>query len=274
MIRLTGTSHPLRPSGRATPNGAPGATPPSRATRRTRRATARVLPVIGALAVAIATLAPGASAARPAGGGPAISSVAFDPVIPCKIYVTYTATRGKLAQIDMWAQSWGYTSPTDTVAGYDIWAGSESRNGAISSGKYTAEFQLAAGGHLKEFTTWGWAYRTEGVTLDRTLSPTYSFRTTCVFPTYEYTVKFHDGYTTGDSGFLPALQQRVRFGQLITEPTAPTRNGYVFVGWLAYFQGYLGPNPTSGYWNFSSDPMTDFDTVMVAQWETATPAPL
>jgi uncharacterized repeat protein (TIGR02543 family) len=200
--------------------------------------------------------------------GPTISSVTFDPNVPCKVYVTYTG-RGKNAQIDMWAQSWGYTTPTDTVAGYDIWAGSESRNGPMSSGSYTAVFQLADGGHLKQFTTWGWAYRVEGVTLDKTISPTYSFNSVCVFPNYDYTVKFHDGYTTGDAGFLPALQQSVKFDQLITEPTPPTRAGYIFAGWSAYYQGYLGPHPASGYWDFASDKMTDFDTVMYAQWTPA-----
>jgi len=240
------------------------ASPPQR--RREGHVMRRILLVAAMAALLTALMAPAAYAGKPTSSGPTISSVTYDPVIPCKVYVTYTTKSGKFAEIDMWARSWGYTSPADTVAGYDIWAGSESRNGPMARGSYTAVFQLAAGGHLKEFTTWGWAYRVEGVTLDRTLSPTYSFTSTCVFPNYDYTVKFHDGYTSGDAGFLSALQRTAKFGELITEPTPPTRDGYTFAGWSAYFQGYLGPHPTSGYWNFSSDTMTDFDTVMFARW--------
>jgi len=226
----------------------------------------RVVVLSFVVVVALAVVAAPADAGKPASGGPTISAITWDPVIPCKVYVTYTPKRGKYAQIDMWAQSWGYTSPTDTQAGYDIWAGSESRNGPISGGTYTAVFQLAAGGHLKQFTTWGWAYRVEGVTLDGTVSPTVSFTSTCVFPNYDYTVRFHDGYTSGDAGFLPALQRTAKFGELIAEPTPPTRPGYTFAGWKAYYQGYLGPHPETGYWDFSTMTMTDFDMVMYAQW--------
>ncbi len=233
--------------------------PPQR--RREGHVMRRILLVAALAALIGALMAPAANAARL--GGPTISSVTFDPNVPCKVYVTYTG-RGKNAQIDMWARTLGYTSPTDTILGYDIWAGSESRNGPMASGSYTAVFQLAAGGHLKEFTTWGWAYRVEGVTLDRTLSPTYSFRTTCVFPNFEYTVKFNDGYT-GDAGFLPALQQRAKFRELIAEPTPPTRSGYTFAGWRGYLYGYLpyGSIP----WDFSSDTMSDYDPlILYAQW--------
>lgn len=231
----------------------------------------RILLVAAMAALIGALMAPAANAARPTSGGPTISAVTWDPVVPCKVYVTYTG-RGKNAQVDMWARTWGFTSPTDPVAGYDIWAGSESRNGPMANGSYTATFELAPGGRQKEFTTWGWAYRVEGVTLDRTLSPTYSFKTTCVFPNFLYTVKFHDGYTTGDAGFISSYTQRVRFGDLITEPTPPTRSGYGFTGWLAYDYGYLGPNPTS-VWNFSVDRMRDYDPlVMYAQWLPECPA--
>lgn len=234
---------------------------------RKKGSLARRLLSASATAILLAGVVGGpVGAARPTTGGPSISAVTYDPVVPCKIYVTYTATRGKFAQIDLWARTLGYTSPSDTSLGYDIWAGSEHRNGPIAGGTYTAAFQLAAGGRQKEFTTWGWAYRIEGVTLDRTLSPTYSFRSTCVMPNFDYTVKFHDGYTSGDAGYISAYQQRVKFGQLITEPTPPTRAGYGFTGWLAYDYGYLGPNPTS-LWDFSTDRMRDYDPlVMYAQW--------
>lgn len=226
----------------------------------------------GVTAIVLAGVVGGpVGAARPTSGGPAITNLVVDG--NCRVSMTYSAKGGKLGEVDMWAQTWGYTSPTDTVAGYDIWAGSTWAPATMVRGSADVVFQLAPGGRLKKFDYYGWLYtRNIGTYKDGTASPIYSFLSTCVMPDFQYTVKFHDGYTSGDAGYIPTYQQRVRFGQLITEPTAPTRSGYGFLGWKGYDYGYLGPHPASGFWNFSSDTMLDYDPlVMFAQWAPVVP---
>lgn len=210
-------------------------------------------------------------AARPDAGGPSISDLVVDA--DCRVTMTYAAKGGKLGEVDMWAQTLGYTSPTDTVLGYDIWAGSTWAPATMVRGTADVTFQLAPGGRMKEFTYYGWLYgRAVGTYKPGTASPYYTFRSTCVIPDFQYTVKFHDGYTAGDAGFLPALQQRRTFGQLITEPTPPTRSGYDFTGWLASDYGYLAPNPATA-WDFATDTMRDYDPlVMYAQWAPTCPS--
>ena len=209
-------------------------------------------------------------AARPTGGGPSITNVLDDG--NCRVSMTYSAKGGKLGEVDLYAETLGYSSPTDTTLGYDIWAGSTSQPATMGRGSADVVFQLVPGGRQKRFTYYGWLYgRDIGTYKDGTLTPYLTFLSTCVMPDFQYTVKFHDGYTSGDAGFIAANQQRVRFGQLITEPAAPVRTGHVFTGWLAYDYGYLGPNPTS-LWNFSADTMRDYDPlVMYAQWDTDCP---
>ena len=209
-------------------------------------------------------------AGKPTASGPAITSVAIDG--SCLLTMTYSASGGKLGEVDLYAQTWGYTSPSDTVAGYDIWAGSTWQPATMIHGTANLAFQLAPGGRLKRFTYDGWLYgKAPGVYKPGTQTPYYTFLSTCVIPDFQYTVKFHDGYTSGDAGFIPADQQRVTFGGLITEPTPPTRPDYVFVGWWAQDYGYLDPNPNRA-WDFSTDTMRDYDPlVMYAHWEPACP---
>lgn len=209
-------------------------------------------------------------AGRPSGGA-TITNVVVDNNT-CRVSMTYNAKGGKLGQVDLYAETLGYTSPTDTTLGYDIWAGSTWQPANMVRGSADVVFQLAPGGRQKRFTYSGWLYgRDIGVYKDGTLTPYYTFLSTCVMPEFEYTVKFHDGYSSGNAGFIAANQQRVRFGQLIAEPTPPTRPDYVFAGWLAFDYGYLGPNPAVP-WDFSSDRMRDYDPlVMFAQWAPACP---
>lgn len=208
-------------------------------------------------------------AARPTTSGPEITGLAVDG--NCRVTMTYSAKGGKLGEVDMYAQTWGYGTPDDNVPGYEIWAGSTWAPANMVRGSANVSFQLAPGGRLKEFTYYGWLYGREiGTYKDGTLTPYYTFRSTCVVPDYLYTVKFHDGFTSGDAGFYPGYQQRLRFGQLLTEPTPPTRSGYVFTGWVGMDYGYLGRHPATGVWDFSTDTMTDYDPlVMYAQWEVA-----
>ena len=229
--------------------------------------------VLGASVTAIllaGTVVGPVGAAKPTSSGPTITNVVVGS--DCRVSMTYSAKGGKSGEVDLYAQTLGYTSPTDTTLGYDIWAGSTWQPATMSNGSANVVFQLATGGRLKQFTYYGWLYgKAPGVYKDGTLTPYYTFRSTCVMPDFEYTVKFHDGYTSGDAGFIAADQQRVKFGQLISEPTPPTRDGYDFAGWLAYDYGYLGPNPTVP-WDFSTDRMRDYDPlVLYAQW--AVPCP-
>ena len=225
----------------------------------------------GVTAILLAGVVAGpAGAGKPTTSGPSISNLVVDG--SCRVTMTYSAKGGKAGEVDLYAETLGYTSPTDTTLGYDIWAGSTWQPATMVSGSANVAFQLAPGGRQKRFTYSGWLYgRTPGTYKDGTLSPYYTFLSTCVMPDFQYTVKFHDGYTTGDAGFIPADQQRVTFGQLIAEPAAPTRPDFVFTGWLAYDYGYLGPNPATA-WNFSTDRMRDYDPlVMYAQWAPACP---
>ncbi|MBI2775841.1 MAG: InlB B-repeat-containing protein [Chloroflexi bacterium] len=237
-----------------------------------RRDVARRLIGAGVTAALLgAVIAAPVGAAKPTTSGPTISNVVFDG--NCGVTMTYSAKGGKLGEVDLYAQTLGYTSPTDTVLGYDIWAGSTSQPATMVNGSATVAFQLAPGGRLKQFTYYGWLYgKAVGTYKPGTLTPYYTFRSTCVMPDFQYTVKFHDGYTEGAAGFIAADQQRVKFGQLIAEPAAPTRNDYVFTGWLAYDYGWLGPNPTVA-WDFSTDTMRDYDPlVLVAQWDPVCPS--
>ena len=66
-----------------------------------------------------------------------------------------------------------------------------------------------------------------------------------------YTVSFD---TAG--GSEAAESQTLAYGSLITEPAAPTRDGYTFEGWAG---------PDGNPWNFSKDTLKE-DTVLTAQW--------
>lgn len=235
---------------------------------RRRDLAARVLGA-GVTAILLAGVVAGPAGAAKS-SGPAITNVVVGS--DCRVSMTYTASGGKTGEVDLYAQTYGYTSPTDTVGGYDIWAGSTWQPVTMVNGSGSVVFPLAPGGRLKKFTYSAWLYgKAPGVYKKGTLTPYLTFMSTCVIPDFQYTVKFHDGFTQGDAGFLPALQQRHVFGDLLTEPTPPTRDGYVFTGWLAYDYGYLGPNPT-GAWDFSTDRMRDYDPlVLYAQW--AVPCP-
>jgi uncharacterized repeat protein (TIGR02543 family) len=226
----------------------------------------------GAAAIVLAGIvALPAGAAKPVASGPSVTNLVVDG--SCRVSMTYSAKGGKQGEVDLYAQTLGYTSLDDTTLGYDIWAGSTWQPATMANGSANVVFQLAPGGRQKRFTYYGWLYgKAPGVYKDGTLTPYYTFLSTCVIPDYLYTVKFHDGYTSGDAGYLPALQQKHTFGELLAEPTPPTRAGYDFAGWLAYDYGYLGPNPTTP-WNFSTDRMRDYDPlVLVAQWTVACPS--
>ncbi len=226
----------------------------------------------GVIAILLAGVLGGpVSAGKPTTSGPTITNVGW--VSDCQLQMTYSAKGSKLGEVDLYAQTLGYTGPDDTTLGYDIWAGSTWQPANMVGGSATVVFQLAPGGRQKRFTYSAWLYgKAPGVYKPGTLTPYYTLLSTCVIPDYEYTVKFHDGYTSGDAGFILADQQRVRFGQLIAEPTPPTRAGYAFTGWLAYDYGYLGPNPSTP-WDFSTDTMRDYDPlVLVAQWAPVCPS--
>ncbi|HEX5013290.1 MAG TPA: hypothetical protein VFV72_03950 [Candidatus Limnocylindrales bacterium] len=53
----------------------------------------------------------------------------------CRVTMTY--------EVDLTAQTYGCTSPTDTVPGYDVWAGSTWQPAATVSGSANVTFQLA-----------------------------------------------------------------------------------------------------------------------------------
>jgi uncharacterized repeat protein (TIGR02543 family) len=237
-----------------------------------RRDVARRCLGAGVTAIVLAGVVAGpVGAGKPTGGGPAVTNVVVDG--SCRATMTYSAKGGKTGEVDLYAETLGYTSPTDTTLGYDIWAGSTSQPVTMVNGSGNVAFQLASGGRLKRFTYYGWLYgKAPGVYKDGTLSPYLTFLSTCVMPDFLYTVKFHDGYTSGDAGFIATDQQTRKFGQLIAEPPTPTRPGYDFVGWFASDYGYLDPNPNRP-WDFTSDRMRDYNPlVMYAHWAVTCPS--
>ena len=241
--------------------------------RGNARLSSRIVAAGVTAIVLTGTLGGPVGAARQTTGGPAITNFAIDG--NCRVTMTYSAKGGKLGEVDLWARTWGYTSATDTVPGYDIWAGSTWAPATMVRGVGDVVLQLAPGGRLKKLEYYGWLYtRDIGTYKDGTATPIYSAMSTCVIADHEYTVKFRDGDSSGDAGFIPAYQQRVRFGELISEPTPPTRSGYDFLGWVGEDYGYLGRHPSSGVWDFDTHTMLDYDPlVMYAQWAPVIPAP-
>ena len=65
----------------------------------------------------------------------------------------------------------------------------------------------------------------------------------------------------GAGGTVREAAQQAEAGDLISEPEAPIRDGYVFKGWSDQSSGQ------TGYWNFSADEMPDRDLILTAVWE-------
>lgn len=75
-----------------------------------------------------------------------------------------------------------------------------------------------------------------------------------------YTVTFNNGYGGSYGADTPWAPQYVEYWRTVTQPTEnPTRSGYSFQGWSTTADG------TSGYWNFSANPIKG-DTTLYAIW--------
>ena len=64
-------------------------------------------------------------------------------------------------------------------------------------------------------------------------------------------------FDTGGGTEIP--YQKLRYGQLVQEPEAPERPGYVFDGW--YYEG-----DADGSWDFTSDKVGG-DLILIARWK-------
>ncbi|CAM3599280.1 InlB B-repeat-containing protein [Erysipelothrix anatis] len=67
----------------------------------------------------------------------------------------------------------------------------------------------------------------------------------------------------GDS--IQPESQNLEANELVTEPEAPTRLGYTFVGWG------LGKNDSNNLWNFATDAVGQESVVLYAQWKAIVP---
>lgn len=72
-------------------------------------------------------------------------------------------------------------------------------------------------------------------------------------PVTAYTVTYSNNYTGGDT-----FTKTAGYGSTLTEPSAPTRNGYTFLGW---YKDTAGMNA----WNFSLDTVSR-DFTLYAKW--------
>ena len=135
-----------------------------------RRDLARRFVGAGVTAIVLAGVVAGpVGAAKPVASGPSVTNLVVDS--SCRVSMTYSAKGGKQGEVDLYAQTLGYTSPTDTTLGYDIWAGSTWQPAAMVNGSANVVFQLAPGGRQKRFTYYGWLYgKAPGVYKDGTLS--------------------------------------------------------------------------------------------------------
>ena len=77
-------------------------------------------------------------------------------------------------------------------------------------------------------------------------------------PDPEPVTKYYDVAFSVNGGAESYDTQRIRSGGYATEPKAPTRDGYVFLGWKSLTD--------SDMWEFNMDAVTN-DTVLQAQWE-------
>ena len=79
-----------------------------------RRARARSFFGAGLIAIVLAGAVAGpAGAGKPTSSGPAITNVVVGG--DCRVTMTYSAKGGKAGEVDLYAETYGYTSPTDTV---------------------------------------------------------------------------------------------------------------------------------------------------------------
>ncbi|CAI6060683.1 InlB B-repeat-containing protein [Cohnella sp. JJ-181] len=142
-----------------------------------------------------------------------------------------------------------YTLAFDTQGGSEIPSETELLSGATVSEPVPPEKDgfLFAGWYKEPTYATPWIFRTDRVTADTTIYAKWA-----PVPV-TYTVFF---LTSGGSA-VPKITG-VTQGSLISEPEAPTRDGYAFGGWYDG-EGYTTP------WNFGTDKVTE-NIYLFAKW--------
>ncbi|WP_158544063.1 InlB B-repeat-containing protein [Cohnella sp. OV330] len=142
-----------------------------------------------------------------------------------------------------------YTITFDTQGGSEIPSETELFSGSTISEPVppTKDGFLFAGWYKEPTYVTYWIFRTDRVTADTTIYAKWA-----PVPA-TYTVFF---LTSGGSA-VPKITG-VTKGSLISEPEAPTREGYLFGGWYDG-EGYTTP------WNFGTDKVTE-NTYLFAKW--------
>ena len=116
---------------------------------------------------------------------------------------------------------------------------------------------------IGEFVGW---YLREPSSMADALNPTnayrfWDFNTPVTAPTYLYAIYALKYNVTFDSnGGTDVASQSVFENSTVTEPTAPTKEHYVFKGWYT-------DNTYSTEWDFANDKVTEA-TILYAKWET------
>ena len=158
--------------------------------------------------------------------------------------------------------AWNFDS--DTVNGdmtlYAKWGGTVSF--ASNGGNAVQEQEVAEGDHAAEpppptrsgYTFMGW-YTDSG------LSNAWDFDSDTVNGDMTLYVKWGGTVIFNSNGGSAVQEQEVAEGSHAAEPSAPTKSGYVFMGWYSN-------SGLSEAWNFDSD-MVDGDMTLYAKWAIA-----
>ena len=165
---------------------------------------------------------------------------------------TYTTTIDRTIEAQWSAISYvvffngnGGTSPSPTAAYYD--------------GTISAPTDPARAGYT--FTGWNTAADGSGTPWDFTNDRIRSL--TFLYAQWTQNAPLTFAVTFDANGGSTVSPETVNEGELVTEPVAPTLNGYTFIGWFTAAEGGSG-------WDFATD-LVNTDTTIYARWSQNAP---